>query len=243
MKNVATILMIMATAPPVWAGYILQYDISAADGAKAQITTTAANVSATTPTAVGVRTRNPRQGYSGILAARNWPSGSSLAPDKYFEFSVTAVPGYSVSYDSITLALFRDYRRANSHGAESWELHASPDGFSTSDVSLLSFDISGSAPNEQIVFLDQEVSALGTQVGTVSFRLYGYDRRGSSVYAGLANEDGTYLTGTGSALILEGLVNSPIPGPEPMTIPFLALGAGPYLLYSTRKRRMTILLP
>ena len=234
MKKIATILMMVTMASLSWADLILEYDMAAADGRTAQVAATATNTAASTLTATGVNTRNPSQGYTGMVAARNWPTASNPALGKYFEFSLTADPGNSVTYDSLTLALFRDYRNANRHGAESWQMHASTDGFSLSDILLLSLDISGSSSNEQIVFSDQDISAFGTQVGTVTFRLYGYDRRGSNVYAGLANEDGTNLTGTGTNLILNGFVNPPAPLPEPMTIVVLALGAALGILRRSR---------
>jgi len=211
-----------------WAGLILEYDIAGANGQTAQVAASAANLAASTLTATGVNTRNPNAGYTGMVAAANWPTSSSPDPGKYFEFSLTADPGYSVTYGSITLALFRDYQNANRYGPQSWQMHASTDGFSLSDVLLFSLDISSSTPDEQVVIGDQDISALGTQSGTVSFRLYGYNRKGSSVYAGLANEGGTHLTGTGANLILKGLVNPPGTLPEPITILILAMGAVAY---------------
>ena len=134
------------------------------------------------------------------------------------------------------MSLFRNYRRVNRHGAESWDLRASTDGFANSVVFLSSFDISGSASNEQVVFSDVDISALGTLPSAVSFRLYGYDAGGNFSFSGLSNEDGTRLGGSGSDLILGGLVSPASPLPEPVTIMVLAFGALAYLFAATTVR-------
>ena len=240
MNKIATILMIVAMASPVWASYILEYDIAGADGATAQVGTIAGNITATELSATGVTTRTPGGSYDSMVSAKSWPTASVLDPGKYFEFAVTADPDYSVSYEFITFALFRNYLNANNSGAGCWDLHASTDAFSASDIFLSSLSLVGSGDAEQVIFSQQDISALGTQSGTVTFRLHGYDAGNSQRYAGLGNEEGTYLTGTGSNLILEGLVNPPSPVPEPMTILVLVLGAVAYFLSSGSKRRITI---
>ena len=236
MKKLATILMIVAMASPIWADYILQYDIAGADGVTAQVADIAANITATELGVEGVTTKNP----SGMVSAMRWPTVSVPDPGKHLEFAVTAGPGYTVSYDSITFALFRDYNSASDYGAESWQLHGSIDAFSASDIFLFSVSIAGSGPDEQVVFSQQDISVLGTQSGTVTFRLYGYDAGRNNRYAGLGNEGGTYLTGSGSDLIVEGLVNPPSPVPEPMTIVLLALGALAYFLCPILVRRRAV---
>ena len=218
MKKIATILMLAVMACPAWADLIVQYDIAEADGIEAQTAAMASHVAASALGVVGARVPNSSQAIPGTVMARRWSTDSSPDPAKYLEFSVSADPGYLVSYDSVTLGLFRSYRRAGRYGAESWDLRASTDGFSSSDVFLSSFDISGSASNEQVVFSDVDISVLGTQSSTVSFRLYGYDAAGNNNFSGLSNEDGTSLGGSGSDLMLGGLVAPASPLPEPITI-------------------------
>ena len=240
MKKLATILMIVAMASPIWADYILQYDIAGADGVTAQVADIAANITATELGTEGVTTRRPGGEYDSMVSAMRWPTVSVPDPGKHLEFAVTAGPGYTVSYDSITFALFRDYNSASDYGAESWQLHGSIDAFSASDIFLFSVSIAGSGPDEQVVFSQQDISVLGTQSGTVTFRLYGYDAGRNNSYAGLGNEEGTYLTGTGSDLILEGLVSPPSPAPEPMTILVLALGTVAYFFCPIFVRRRAV---
>ena len=239
-QKIATILMIMAMAQSVWASYIVQYDIAGANGASAQVGDKAANITATELTATGVRTRGTGGNYDSMVSARNWPTVSVLDPGKYFEFAVTADPGYTVSYGSVTFALFRDYNSASNYGAESWQLHGSTDAFGLSDMLLSSVSLAGSGSDEQVVFSQLDISALGTQSGTVTFRLYGYDATKNGRFAGLGNEGDKHLTGTGSDLFLEGLVNAPATVPEPMTIVVLALGALVYALGYNRKKRITV---
>jgi hypothetical protein len=70
-----------------------------------------------------------------------------------------------------------------------------------------------------------DISAVGTQSGTVTFRLYGYDYTSPLDYSGLGNQPGPGgtptepLMGTGSDLIVGGQLV-----PEPATLAPLGLG-------------------
>ena len=242
MKKIAVILAIAAMASIVRADLILEYDIASADGEKALVKSVADNLSASELTASGVTTRRPNQGYTGMVSAKDW--ATALTPDlsRYFEFTVAADLGYSVDYQSISFALFRGYQNGNNYGPESWALHGSTDAFISSDIFLFSLDISATGSDEQITFLDQDISALGTQPSSVTFRLYGYDAGHTNAYGGLGNDDGTWLGGTGSNVLLSGSIVDVNPVPEPITILVLALGAAVYLLCSTPKRRITVCL-
>jgi hypothetical protein len=207
---IAALIACLATS--AGAATITEWDIAGSNGNTALVLSSAADTSATDLVPVNV-TPWPG-GFCCFTAASGW----SLAfdPTRYFEFTVSADPTHSIIYDSITLSLFRGVQGAN-HGAESWDLRASHDGFGST---LASFSLLGSAADEQILFANTDISALGEQFGTVTFRLYGYDYTSPSDYSGLGNHAGPFpLSGTGSNLVVEGVVT-----PEPSTIILVAVG-------------------
>jgi hypothetical protein len=206
----ALLLSRVASAAP-----IIEWDILAATGQTASASSSVPEVSGTDLTPVNV-TPWPG-GYCCFVAAADWET-SAAGPDltKYYEFSITAAVGYSIVYEDITLSLFRGIQGGN-HGAQLWQLRASHDGYAGV---LAFFDISGSAVDEQTPFSGVDISAVGTQPGTITFRLYGYDYTSSSDYSGLGNQPGsTPLSGTGSDLIMGGQLV-----PEPMTLAQVSLG-------------------
>ena len=185
-----------------------------------------ANITASQLQLVGV----PVSSFSQTMAGQgSWPLGAYNS-GKYFQFSVTPNSGYAVSYSSLTYALFRTLITPSSD-ISSWSLHASTDGFSSSDITLDNVSLSGSGLTEQVTF-NSNVSALGTQAGTVTFRLYGKDNGASGGgLAGLANR--VSFAGTGSNVLLGGSV-SPVPEVEHM-----AFAAGVGLLAFAAIRRRT----
>lgn len=206
---------ILALAPVASALPIIDWDILGSDGQTATVLSSVANVSGTDLTPTNVTPWGG--GYCCFTAAAGWET-SSAAPDltKYYEFSITAAVGHSIVYEDITLSLFRGIQGTD-HGADLWQLRSSHDGYA---ASLAVFDISGSAADEQTLFSAVDISAVGTQPGTVTFRLYGYDYTSAADYSGFGNHPGpTPLTGTGSNLIVGGTVV-----PEPETLAQVGLG-------------------
>lgn len=215
--------VVLAAATPAAAIPITTWNVAGSNGQTAAVLASEPLTTATDLVAVNV-TPWPG-GYCCFTAAAGW----SLAFDasRYFEFSVTADPGHSIAYDSITLSLFRGISGAT-HGAESWQLRSSVDAFGST---LAGFSLAGSAGDEQVLFAGVDISALGTQSGTVTFRLYGYDYTAPGDYSGLGAQPGTTpLTGTGSNLILDGTVV-----PEPSTAVLVTLGL--IVLGSRRRAR------
>ncbi len=198
---------------------IVEWDVAGSDGATVPVLSTASHVSAADVVPVNV---NPWPGgFCCFAAASGWASGASADPGRYYELSVTPDAGYSIRFETLTLSLFRGIQGAN-HGAEDWELRASHDGFSST---LLSFDLAGSGADEQVLFADQDISAIGTHTGPVQLRLYGFDYTSASDYSGLGNHLGpSPLTGTGSNLVLGGVVQQLLVVPEPSTFALVALG-------------------
>jgi hypothetical protein len=219
----ALLLSRVASAAP-----IIEWDILAATGQTASASSSVPEVSGTDLTPVNV-TPWPG-GYCCFVAAANWET-SAAGPDlaKYYEFSISAAAGYWIVYEDITLSFFRGVQGSD-HGAQLWQLRASHDGYAGV---LAVFDISGSAADEQTPFGVVDISAVGTQLGTVAFRLYGYDYTSPADYSGLGNHPGpTPLSGTGSNLIMGGQLV-----PEPMTL--LQVSLGLTMLALAGRRRST----
>ena len=217
---------ILLLAPLASAAPIINWDILGSDGNTASAVGLLPEVSGADLTPVNV-TPWPG-GYCCFTAASGWGT-SAAAPDltRYYEFSITADPGYWIVYEDITLSLFRGVQAGN-HGAELWQLRASHDGYASS---LAAFDISASAADEQTLFSNVDISALGTRPGTITFRLYGYDYTAATDYSGLGNHPGpTPLTGTGSDLVVGGQLV-----PEPVTLAQLGLGLA-MLAFAGRRR-------
>jgi len=220
----ALLITRVASAAP-----IIEWDIFAATGQTASASSLVPEASGTDLTPVNV-TPWPG-GYCCFVAAADWET-SAAGPDltKYYEFSITSAVGYSIVYEDITLSLFRGIQGGN-HGAQLWQLRASHDGYAGV---LAFFDISGSGADEQTPFSVVDISAVGIQPGTVTFRLYGYDYTSPADYSGLGNHPGpTPLSGTGSNLVMGGQIV-----PEPMTLAQVSLGLT--MLAIAGRRRSTL---
>jgi len=201
-------VLVLGLAPSARALPIATWDVGSATGQDAAVLSTALHVSATALDEVGV-TEWSSTAQDGFVVAAGWASDpTSYDPARYYEFSVTAEAGWAVTYETLDLALFRGIQ-GGLHGAEKWDLRGSTDGFAASDLALGTFDISASGADVQTLFTGHDISALGTQEGTVTFRLHGYDYTSSADYSGLGNDDGTWLIfGTGTDLAVGGTVSA-----------------------------------
>lgn len=188
---------------------IATWDIANATGQSASVGFTETGITAADLVSVGVSPW-PNTSQDGFVVASGWAPG--LAPDaaRYFEWSFTIDASTEIQLSSIQLALLRGVQGVN-HGAELWDLHASLDGFSTSDLSLATLDISTSGVDEQVIF-NVDLSALGTLMNTtVTFRLYGYDYTSANDYSGLGNDSGWVIGGSGTDIMIDGIL-VPEPG-------------------------------
>lgn len=198
---------------------IVSWDLANATGQTANAISLDANVSGTSILPVGASPWTSTA-QNGFVAASGW--GVS-APDagRYYEWTVSAAPGFQIQYETVTLALFRGISGAQ-HGAELWDLRASNDAFATQNLALQTFDISATAADTQQIFAGADISALGTQAGTVTFRLYGYDYTAPGDFSGLGNDSGWLIYGTGTNPTIDGSVFALVP--EPSTALLLGLG-------------------
>lgn len=187
---------------------IVSWDLTNATGQTATAISLDANVVGTSITPVGASAW-ASTAQSGFVAASGWGVSAPDAGD-YYEWSVSAAAGYQIQYETITLALFRGISGAQ-HGAQLWDLRASNDGFAAQNLMLQTFDISATAADTQQIFADADISTVGTQAGTVTFRLYGYDYTAPSDFSGLGNDSGWLIYGTGTNPTVDGSVFAIVP--------------------------------
>jgi hypothetical protein len=212
---------------------IVSWDLANATGQDAAVLATALHVSATSIDEVGVG-QWTSTAQDGFIAASGWGSSAlSHDPSKFYEWSVSADAGYEVTYETFDVALFRGIW-GGGHGAQLWDLRASTDGFVSSDLALGTFDISASAADAQTTFSGHDISGLGTQGGTVTFRLHGYDQSQAGDYSGLGNDSGWLISGTGLDPVISGSV-APASVPEPPPVLLAGLGLLGLLVGGTRR--------
>ena len=168
-------------------------------------------------------------GTPGFFGGRGWATGGaspveplvdSVDPrkDTYFEIRVIVPPDYSVKLDKVVYSIFREDFGGLS-GADTWELHASNDGFNEHSVLLDVIDSSGVGDyftNDFPIF-ESDLSSLDL-LGEVSLRWFGYG--GTNL-----NELQQYVSGfaeigsAGSDVTVFGIFV-----PEPSSIALVAVG-------------------
>jgi len=149
---------------------------------------------------------------TGGFPFKNWTTATSRDANDYIQASITPDSGREISYESVTFGLATEDYDASYSGPKTAELRYSTDGFNSSDVLVNTYDLNSLGSLEQKTYAE-DISALGTQAGTVTFRWYGYNREGTdvaSVFA-MANVDSDSsfdYSGTGSNVIFKGTVSA-----------------------------------
>lgn len=186
---------------------IVEYDIANANAADSSIVNTAivaGNTSASTMASNGLT--NPFD-FPGTFCYV-W-TGPGLNPAEYYEFEVTPDAGFAIDYDTFDLSV------ASGSGSNlNFELHASLDGFESSDILL---DGAGFvADSTWHAFNDLDASSLGTQSVAVAFGLYLFSTTDDTFgFAGLGNEP--VFGDEGQNFRVNGTV-MPVPGPATLGI-------------------------
>ncbi len=221
MRKILTVALVLSgLAVAAEAETLAVWDISNARGPGASGTGLVEGITVTDLDSHGVKDWRRGWGYRGLAAATRW-GRDELDPGKYFEFSVT---GQDVNYETMTLSLTRGNAGGrNGHGADKWALRSSVDSFG---ADLFLVDLAGTDWDRQTIFTDMDISAVGTQSGQVTFRLYGYGDTYIEDYSGLTNlgRNNLGVTGEGTNLSIGGSIGSTVV-PEPTAMALLALGA------------------
>lgn len=101
--------------------------------------------------------------------AQNWPTGGAPDLSRYFEFSITADPGWEVTYQQVRFTLYGEFG-----GISSWQIRSSVNGFAgVLDNGFIAFAAIPGTP------VAATVSGAGIRQGTVTFRVYVYGNGGN----------------------------------------------------------------
>ena len=164
-------------------------------------------------------------GVTGHFLFSPWQTASApVITANYFQFAITPDPGFQITYSSVVYSLAVV-------STPDWQLRSSVDGF----AALLANHTSITLDTHQNPFSD-DVSSLGTQTGTVTFRLYGYNYDNTpGSFDGLANNNNYFgLQGSVIKLIINGSTSA-IPEPHEYAI-IAGLGLLGFAAYRHRKR-------
>ena len=103
------------------------------------------------------------------FSSRNWTTEDTVENEYYYEFTITAEPGFSFSISSMEL----DHRRTNT-GPNNWEIRTSADGYAEAVDQIFTTPAAGTwYTNEEIIF----GSAVQNET-SVTIRIYAYNASG-----------------------------------------------------------------
>jgi hypothetical protein len=129
-------------------------------------TTVSPNVSSASTLTGGPGVTAPVGLFANAVVFQDWTTGGFDATD-YMAVSIT---GTNITYQSVTFSLYNNFA-----GSGTWEVRSSVDGYASTlasgSFSDITFDGEVFAAN---------VSAVGTQSGTVGFRIYTYNNGGTT---------------------------------------------------------------
>jgi hypothetical protein len=103
-----------------------------------------------------------------------WPTGSSIDPNAYLEFSITPTAGHTLTVSTLAMQIRRSTTGTSGAGPNSWSLRSNLDGFAT-DIS--SGVLTTNSIPATVVTLGISFMNLSSKV---IFRLYGYNATVSS---------------------------------------------------------------
>jgi hypothetical protein len=183
------------------------------------------NVSGGLLTAEASMTANAGElGVSGHFLFSPWQTAAApVITANYFQFSITADPGFQIAFTTVGYSLA-------ALSTPSWQLRSDVDGYASNfGTHTISVDAKQNP-------LTDDVSALGTRTGTVTFRLYGYNYDNTpGSFDGLANNNGFFgPAGSGRNLVING-TTSAVPEPHQYAI-IAGLGLLGFAVYRQRNR-------
>lgn len=208
-RNLRSSLLLAAVTPLWWStlcAQIVEYPIDALGNGTTPTSLSAINVSPNIAASSLSMNGMARTSWAQSLSTFGFPTGA-IDTSKNFEFTITPSSGYTITYTTLTYGIWK----FNAPGSIlNWELHASTDGFATSDItldtySLIPTPVAPADPGD--VTVSSDISALGTQSGPITFRFYAYDT-GTGGPGGLSNRGGTSWTANGSNVLLGGSVSA-----------------------------------
>jgi hypothetical protein len=124
-----------------------------------------------TATAVTVGTDIGSTAFNGsdYYGQDGWPATTTLDPNAYFQFSVTANSGYYLELNTVNLSIRRSTTGTSAgSGPQNWSLRSSLDGYAS--------DIQTGTLTENYVTFAVTLSATFQSIpSTVTFRLYGFN--------------------------------------------------------------------
>ncbi len=104
----------------------------------------------------------------------SWPTGSTIDPNAYLEFSITPTAGHTLTVSSLVMQIRRSTTGTSGAGPNNWSLRSNLDGFST-DIS--SGILTANSTPATVVTLGASFMNMSSKI---IFRLYGYNATVSS---------------------------------------------------------------
>lgn len=165
-------------------------------------TTTSPNVSSASTLTAGPGLTTLAGLFSNGIVFEDWTTGGFDAND-YMAVSIT---GTNVTYQSVVFSLYNNFA-----GSGNWEIRSSVDGYTST---LDSGSFSDITFDGEVITAD--ASAVGTQSGTVGFRIYTYNnggttQRGIRGSGGVAPGVGLTVSGTVAGGVGPVVASVPVP--------------------------------
>ena len=196
-----SLALIVAIASPARAANLAEWNVAAANAAVSntiQVASTAAHVSADPVVAHG--SLDPPYASASTFLYRNWPTGQTPDPTKYYEFEVTPQAGYSLQLASLSLAVASGSSGPATPTTGVFRVTASTNGFATPGIVIADETF---AKNAMWDAFDLPLNALGTQNGPVTFRFYMY-QVGGNAFSGVGSS--TLFGNDGRNIVVNGSV-------------------------------------
>jgi hypothetical protein len=176
-------LIAVAITSPLLAVNLAEWNVATANAAVSnavQVASTAAHVTAQPVVSHG--NLGTAHSQVGTFLYRNWPTGTSPDPAKYYEFKIAPAPGYSLLLSSVAFAVVSGSSGPGTSAIGAFQLSASLNGFATPGTVVATETFAKDAMSHAF---DLSLAGLGVQNGEVTFRFTMY-RVGGVALSGLS---------------------------------------------------------